>query len=173
MLLVLLISCCWRTLMPIIMSYFNEYYLPYLMVTSNSDFQSSYVGVFCLYWYEFLKELCLWQREIVWAWIQVQWKFWVTMCGSIFWRCIRGWRLLVNLFNCILLMSFVSRCAILASSYGSFPINYSSYLWQEYMPYRRLHLIYMTFLRYQAGGTHIIAQFHIKWPVQEDISASR
>ena len=37
----------------------------------------------------------------------------------------------MNLFNRILLMSFVSRCAILVSSHRSSPINCSSYLCSE------------------------------------------
>ena len=43
---------------------------------------------------------------------------------------------------------------------------------QKYTLCRRLRLMYITFLGYQVGGTCImIAQFHMKWPKQDHISA--
>jgi hypothetical protein len=43
---------------------------------------------------------------------------------------------------------------------------------KKYTLCRRLRPMYMTFLGYQVGGTRImIAQFHMKWPVQDQISA--
>jgi hypothetical protein len=79
----------------------------------------------------------------------------------------------VTLFNCMLQMSFVSRCVNWVSSHRSSPINCLSYLCLECLMGRRLHPIYMTFLSNQVGGRHIIAQFQMKWLLHDDISACR
>ena len=90
------------------------------------------------------------------------------------WRCIGGWKRLVNLFNYIHQMSFVYRFFLfptleIGSPCVDFHLNYCHF----FFSCRRLFQIYMTYFSNPAGGKHINALFLLKQQVQEDTFACR